>query len=281
MDDDSKLFNRPLYRLRRARRVGQWQGANFLKQEAASFLADKLFDINRTFPLALDLGSHGGEVAAAIAQRAGKVIRADSIAATQPDIVCDEEWVPFSDNTFDLVVSALSLHHVNDLPGTFIQIRRCLKPDGLMLAMLPGASTLRELREAITQASARYGFPLAPRLSPLLEIRDAGALMQRAGFALPVLESETITVEYSSVMKLLQDLQAMGESNVLSAQFMGMTSRAQLAAIVACYEELYGSGATVPATFEAVTLLGWKPHESQQKPSARGSATAQIKNIIQ
>lgn len=280
MQHDGKLFHRSLYRQRRQRMAARWAEFNFLKQEAASYLADKLHDINRRFPLALDLGSHGGELAGAIADKADHVIRTDQIAALHPNVVADEEWLPFADNSFDLVVSALSLHHVNDLPGTLIQIQRCLKPDGLFLALLPGANTLRELRDAITLASTEYDFALAPRLSPLVEIRDAGALLQRTNFALPVLESETLTVDYSSVQKLLHDLKGMGESNILLSQHKGLMPPAQLAAIISCYERNFGQNGSFPATFEAVTLMGWKPHESQQKPSPRGSGTTSLKDVL-
>lgn len=271
MDNSGNIFNRALYRKRRERAAADWQTYNFLKTEASDRLADKLADITRRFPLMLDVGSHAGELTALAKDRADIIIRTDLAAAMQPDVVCDEELIPFPDDIFDAVVSALSLHHVNDLPGTLIQLRQCLKPDGLFLAVLPGASTLKELRESITHASAEHGFALAPRLSPLVEIRDAGALLQRAGFALPVVDSETVTVEYDSVWKLLKDLQGMGESNVLLAQHKGLTSPRQLAAIVAEYETRFGEAGPVPATFEFITLTGWKPHSSQQQPAKRGS----------
>lgn len=280
ISDSSKLFNRSLYQQRRARRKTHWAEHNFLKQEAAARIADDLMDVQRRFSLALDLGSHGGEVAETIAPRVGRVIRSDFLPSMHPHIVCDEELLPFADNNFDLIVSALSLHHVNDLPGTLIQVQRCLKPDGLFLAILPGANTLRELRESITQASAQQGFALCPRLSPLVEIRDAGALLQRAGFALPVVDSDTFTIEYSSVHKLLADLRGMGESNVLHAQHKGFTSRTQLAAITAHYEAMYGAEGHIPATVEFVTISGWKPHASQQIPAARGSGQTHMKHVL-
>lgn len=280
MNDNSQLFNRILYRRRRARRAARWESANFLKQEAAARLGDSLLDVARRFPIALDLGCHRREVASAITTRADYILNADHVVDFYPDIVCDEELLPFAEASFDLVTSALSLHHVNDLPGTLIQIQRCLKPDGLFLAILPGANSLKELRSAVTEASALHGFALSPRLSPLVEIRDAGALLQRAGFALPVVDSDSITVEYESVGKLFEDLQAMGESNVLHAQQRGLTSRSHLAAIVACYEQRYGTGGVIPATFEFLTLTGWKPHASQQRPAPRGSGTVGLKQVL-
>lgn len=278
--DSSKLFNRPLYQQRRTRRAACWPEHNFLKQEAAARIADALLDVQRRFSFALDLGSHGGEVAAAIAPHVDRVITADALPAMRPTVVCDEERLPFADNSFDLIVSALSLHHVNDLPGTLIQVRRCLKPDGLFLAIVPGANTLRELRESITQASALQDFALSPRLSPLVEIRDAGALLQRAGFALPVVDSDTLSIEYQSVQKFFADLRGMGESNVLHAQHKGFTSHMQMAAIAAYYEAHFAAEDHIPATVEFITISGWKPHASQQVPAARGSATMHIKQVL-
>lgn len=279
MENGSKLFNRRLYHQRRHRAAAQWDKYNFIKQEAAERLADRLADIARTFPMALDLGCHGGEVGKAISEKVGRLWSADSVAAMRPAVVCDEELLPFADGVFDLVTSALSLHHVNDLPGALIQIRRCLKEDGLFLAVIPGANTLRELRTAITQVSAEQAYPLWPRLSPMVEIRDAGALLQRAGFSLPVVDSDMITVEYDSAWDLLRDLRGMGESNVLLAQHKGFTSRSHLAAIVAAYEQRF-TGGSVPATFEFITLTAWRPHSSQQRPAARGSGQINLGDVL-
>jgi NADH dehydrogenase [ubiquinone] 1 alpha subcomplex assembly factor 5 len=280
MNSDSNLFNRALYRTRRNRAAKHWADYNFLKTEAAARLADKLDDVVRRFALALDVGCHAGEVAGAIEHKVDKVVCCDVSAAMQSDIVCDEESLPFAPESFDLVTSALALHHVNDLPGTLIQIRRCLKEDGLFLAVLPGANTLKELRASIMAVSAEQNFPLAPRLSPLVEIRDAGALLQRAGFALPVVDSEILTVEYDSVGKLFHDLRGMGEGNVLHAQHKGFTSRTQLAAIAAYYEQHFGENGVIPATFEFITLTGWKPHISQQQPAKRGSGQVNLKQVF-
>lgn len=280
MDDDSNLFNRNLYRLRRQRRAGAWKDYNFLKTEAAMRIAEKLDDVARRFAVALDLGCHGGEVAAAITHKADSIISTDLCHAMHPDVVCDEEFLPFAADSVDLITSALSLHHANDLPGVLLQAQRCLKPDGLLVAILPGANTLRELRESITAVSAGQGFPLVPRLSPLVEVRDAGALLQRAGFALPVVDSETLVVEYDSVWKLFRDLQGMGESNVLYAQFKGFTSRAHLGAVAAYYEQQYAENGLIPASFELVAMTGWKPHSSQQIPAKRGSGRVNLKQVL-
>ncbi len=278
--DNSKIFNRSLLRMRRKRAAAAWGKHNFLKVEAAARLADCLADMVRAFPLALDLGCHEGELAEMM-ENGSRVIRCDVAETMRPQVVCDEEGVPFAADTFDLVASALSLHHVNDLPGCLIQIRDILKPDGLFIAILPGANTLKELRSSVTGASVTHGFPLSPRVSPFVEVRDAGALMQRAGFALPVINSETITVRYDSVERLMKDLRGMGESNVLNAQMKGLTSPVHMAAIQEYYRSNFSADdGTVTATFEFITMTGWKPHPSQQKASQRGSGKVNLKQVL-
>jgi len=287
--DNSKIFNRALYRSRRLRAADAWKRHDFLKREAAERLAECLADMTRAFPLALDLGCHQGDFGQIIGSRGGiktliqcdhaeKVVR----GAEGVRLVSDEEFLPFAPNIFDLVVSVLSLHHVNDLPGTLIQIHGCLKPDGLFLAVLPGASTLTELRKSITHVSAEHGFALSPRLSPLIEVRDAGALLQRAGFALPVVDSDMLTVEYDNILKLMHDLRGMGESNVLLERQKNFTTRTQLAAIADYYQTHFGrADGTIPASFEFITMTGWKPHTSQQQPAKRGSGKVNLKQILE
>jgi SAM-dependent methyltransferase len=279
-EDNSKIFNRILLAKRRNRAAAGWGEHNFLKREAAMRLADSLSDVKRSFALALDLGCHRGELAKALRGRAQTLIGCDFAEAMGPQVVCDEELLPFAPDTFDLVISALSLHHVNDLPGTLIQILKSLKPDGLFLAILPGANTLKELRASITGASAEHGFALSPRLSPLIEVRDAGALLQRAGFALPVVDSDMITVEYDTAFKLMEDLRGMGEGNVLIEQRKTLTSRLQLAAIADYYRAHFSDGKAVKASFEFITMIGWKPHASQQKPAQRGSGKVNLKQVL-
>ncbi len=261
MDGNGKIFDRALYRKRRTRAVKEWGQYDFLKREAAQRLGECLDDITRTFPLALDLGCHSGILPELLGRKGGvgRWISCDLAENFNPQVVCDEEFLPFADNTFDLIVSALSLHHVNDLPGTFIQIKRALKPDGLFLAILPGANTLKELRMSITGASAEKGFPLSPRIAPFVEVRDAGALLMRAGFALPVADSDTIEVNYPDSFALMLDLQGMGESNVLLSQHKGCTPPGQLAATGDYYQTHYAlDDGTIPATFEFITMTGWK-----------------------
>lgn len=283
-EPDGKIFDANLVTKRRERAARDWQDHDFLKRETVARLLDRLADVKREFPLALDLGCHAGEFAEAARGHPaiGRVISADGCfalaARADHAVVCDPEWLPFAENRFDLVVSALSLHHVNDLPGVLIQLQRCLKPDGLLMITLPGASTLRQLRHAIIAASAADGLALSPRLSPLIEVRDAGGLLQRAGFALPVADTETITLEYDHPLRLLHELRGMGETNPLLAQHKGVMTRAQLAGILDHYP-LREDG-TVEATVELVTLTGWKPHASQAQPLRRGSGKVSMAEAL-
>jgi SAM-dependent methyltransferase len=282
-DDNGKIFDRRLLKLRRDRSAAQWRHYDFLKREAQERLGECLADITRGFPRALNLGCHSGGLMEALKGRGGikTLVECDLAEKFLPDIVCDEEYLPFAENSFDLVLSALSLHHVNDLPGALIQIKRALKPDGLFLALLPGAGTLKELRASIVGASAEHGFALSPRISPFVEIRDAGALLMRAGFALPVADSDTLTVEYNDAFRLMADLRGMGESNVLLGQRRTFTPRQQMAAIADYYHTHFaGENGAVPATFEFVTLTAWKPHPAQQQPAKRGSGRVHLKQAL-
>jgi SAM-dependent methyltransferase len=262
MDDNGKIFERALVRMRRTRAAATWEQFDFLKREGMERLGECLEDITRRFPLALNLGCHAGGLEEVLAGRGGveRWVTCDLVRAFAPQIVCDEEWLPFADNTFDLIASVFSLHHVNDLPGSLIQIRRALKPDGLFLGILPGAHTLKELRLSVAGASAEHNFGLSPRISPFVEIRDAGALLMRAGFQLPVADSDEVRVEYEDAFRLMHDLRGMGESNVLVSQRRNFTSRSQLAAIAEYYRTHFAlEDGGVPATFEFITMTGWKP----------------------
>jgi SAM-dependent methyltransferase len=275
--DNGKIFNRSLLRRRRNRIAAAWEKHNFLKMEASGRLAESLSDISRNFPLVLELGSHKGELANLL-KDGRHIIRCDIAQNMHPQVVCDEELLPFAPDIFDLVTSVLSLHHVNDLPGCLIQILQVLKPDGLFMAVLPGANTLIELRQSVTGAAAEHGFPLYPRVSPFVEVRDGGALLQRAGFALPVVTSEIITVNYDSALHLMQDLHGMGESNVLAEQSKRFTSRSHLAAICDYYNRHFrNEDGQVTASIEFITMSGWKPHVSQQQAAKRGSGKVSLK----
>jgi len=192
-------------------------------------------------------------------------------------LVADEERPPFADGRFDLAVSLLSLHGVNDLPGALLRIRQCLRPDGLFMGCLLGGATLTELRQAFTAAEAEVEGGASPRVAPFADVREMGGLLQRAGFALPVTDADTLTVRYGDALALMRDLRAMGLTNTLVARHRKPLRRAMLMRLAAIYAERFAAAdGRVPATFELIWLSGWAPHESQQKPLRPGSAKARL-----
>src|SRR5262245_47515784 len=210
------LFDRRILRMRRARVAPALSGVDFLIREAAVRLLERLGDVRRAFPLALELGCHTGQLGAALrgAGEIGQLIQADLShgMVRQADgarIVADEEALPFGPACLDLVVSCFSLHWVNDLPGTLAQVRHVLKADGLFLAIMPGGTTLFELREALMRAELEIAGGAGPRVSPFVDVRDAGMLLQRAGLALPVVDLDTVTLTYDHPLKLIAELRAM------------------------------------------------------------------------
>jgi NADH dehydrogenase [ubiquinone] 1 alpha subcomplex assembly factor 5 len=286
--DPLLVFDRSALRLRRERAARGWETRSFLKREIAHRLVERLGDVRRTFPLALDLGCHGDEIAAALGDRrmVGELIRADlglgfARRAAGPALVADEEALPLATRRFDLVTSAMNLHWVNDLPGSLIQIARILKPDGLFLGAMLGGATLWQLRQALAAAESEIEDGLSPRVSPFADLRDAAGLLQRAGFALPVADSETIEVEYDSALGLMRELSAMGEGNLVVERRRGLARRATLMRAA----EIYGERFTQPsgrisASFEVLFLHGWAPHESQQKPLRPGSARHRLADAL-
>ena len=292
MSQPPTVFNRQTVRRHRERAAASLAAHDFLFRDGAERLADRLADVKRTFPLALDLGCHTGQLARALKGRGGiatlvqcdlspKMAAAASDATAMPAVAGDEEALPFAAGVFDLVVSNLSLHWVNDLPGALIQIRRTLKPDGLFLGTVFGGDTMKELRRALAEAEIAEEDGLSPRVSPFADVRDAGGLLQRAGFALPVADADTVTVSYAEPMKLMADLRGMGESNAVLLSRKGFTRRRTLAAAAKRYRELYaGADGRVPASFQIVTLTGWAPDPSQQKALKPGSATGRLAQAL-
>jgi SAM-dependent methyltransferase len=196
-------------------------------------------------------------------------------------VVADEELLPFAAERFDLALSCLSLHWVNDLPGTLAQIGHALKPDGLLLAALFGGTTLPELREALLRAELELEGGAGLRVSPFVDLRDAGALLQRAGFALPIVDVETITVTYDHPLKLMQELRLMGEANALLERRHAPLRRATLLRACAIYQELFADAAgRVPATFQILMLSGWKPGPDQPRPLRRGSGQVNLARAL-
>lgn len=255
--------------------------------EVAEDLGERLAAVSRTFEIAVDLGGHTGHVARML-QTSGKaktVLRGDlwcpDPAQSAPDFVFDDAIVPLKDQSAGLIVSALSLQFVNDLPGTLVQIRRALVPDGVFLATLAGANTLTELRDCLTRAELEIKGGAAPRVLPFADTRDLGALLQRAGFALPVTDVDTITVRYSTMFDLLADLKAMGASSMLKERSRTPMGREVLARAAALYAQDHSDpDGRIRATFALVTLSGWAPHESQQKPLRPGAAKTRLADAL-
>jgi NADH dehydrogenase [ubiquinone] 1 alpha subcomplex assembly factor 5 len=265
------LFDRRAWRLHRDRAAAG--GVDFLHEEIAGRLLDRLDLVNRDFAEILDLGARGGAMARLLTERRGgvRVIAAEPssrLLATSPAprVCADPELIPFRDASFDLAASCLALHWCGDLPGTLVQLRRALKPDGLLLAATFGGSTLVELRTALFEAELAEEGGVSPRVSPTVELGDAASLLQRAGFAMPVADSETITVTYPDILALMHDLRGMGETNALAAR-RRFLSRATLARAGAIYAERFATPeGRITATFEVLFLTGRAPAPDHAKP---------------
>jgi SAM-dependent methyltransferase len=304
MNDQREIFDRRVLRRHRDRAAPGIAAHDFLLREVAERLLDRLEDVRRRFPLALDLGCHHGVVAELLAGRGGveTLVQADlspamtRLAAVRgaawgaaggrgvpaaPAVVADEEALPFAEGSLDLVLSVLSLHWVNDLPGTLLQIARALKPDGLLLAAMIGGDSLRELREALLRAELEVEDGVSPRVSPLADVRDLGGLLQRAGFALPVVDVDSLTVTYPSALALMRELRGMGETGTDRNRRRGLTRRATLLRAAALYEEVHGDAAgRIPASVDILYLTGWAPHAAQPQPLRPGSARARLAEAL-
>ncbi len=283
MADAPVLFDRALVKRRQKRALAQG-AADFLLAAAVEELVARLSAVQRDFARALDLGGPSPMLAEALATPARDVFRlaADpAFGAAGRLAVADEEALPLAPASVDLVVSALALQWVNDLPGCLAQIRRALKPDGLLLACLVGGASLPELRASFVAAEAELEGGASPRVSPFGDVRELGALMQRAGFALPVVDFETLTVRYDSMFGLMADLRAMGATNALLARARKPLRRKTLMRAAEIYAERFSDpDGRVRASFDIVWLSGWAPHESQQKPAARGSARMSLEEAL-
>ena len=283
---DTAVFDRRAVRLHRDRAAPGYAGCgDFLVREVGERLVGRLDDVKRRFARVLDLGCHSGELGPMLRRQAAPalLVQADlsrrmvARAGGRARIVADEEWLPIRADSLDLVVSALSLHWANDLPGALVQIRQALRPDGLLLAAMLGGDTLFELREAFLQAEAGREGGVRPHVSPFPDVETLGALLQRTGFALPVVDSDRITVTYKSAEALMHDLRAMGETNATQGRARHFARRETLRALEACYRGAFGHvDGRIPATFQVLYLTGWKPHDSQQQPARRGSGTVRL-----
>src|SRR5665647_3681290 len=266
------LFDRTLLRARQQRALRA--PATFLLERIAEDAAERLQAVLREFKSAADIGTPGDQLRNALAGRFGQLARIDL-----PDI--ESEPLALQPEQLDLAVSALALQFVNDLPGVLAQIRRALKPDGFLLAAMIGGDTLTELRQSFAAAEAELEGGVSPRVAPSADLRDVGALLQRAKFALPVTDVGRVVVRYASAFALMADLRRMGATNVLVERRRNPTRRATLVRMAQIYGERFAdSDGRIRATFDVIWLSGWAPHESQQKPLKPGSAKASLAEAV-
>ena len=288
MSDDPRLFDRKLLRERRARFAHEVEARSFLLCHVAREIAERVELMLRSFPLALDLGAYHGVLGKKVAAlpSVGTMLYGESALAfaamcPRPALVCDEDVLPFKAASLNLVVSGLALHRVNDLPGALIQVRRALRPDGLFMAALLGAGALVELRQVLIEAEAETEGGASPRVSPFGDVREYGALLQRAGFALPVADSETLSLSYANPREVMREVRALGGGNVLLARSRKPLARHTLKRAEQLYCERYGTpDGSVRASFEIVYLSGWGPDPGQQKPLKPGSAAQRLADAL-
>lgn len=303
-----------LQKERAAANVETSRQADYLKDEVATRLCERLLDIKRTYTSVLDFGANSCNIARAltrdnpdpspevpisppISSRIAHLVAAESSPtllhrdadmafndslAIERHVLADEETLPFPPESFDLVLSSLSLHWVNDLPGVLAQINRVLRPDCAFVGAMLGGDTLFELRTSLQLAEQERRGGMSPRVSPLADTRDVGGLLQRTGFKLLTVDVEDIVVDYPNTFALMEDLQSMGESNAVLGREMGAISRDVLLANEAIYKELHGNeDGSIPATFRIIYMIGWREGENQAKPLARGSGDLNLKDILQ
>ncbi|XP_041839272.1 arginine-hydroxylase NDUFAF5, mitochondrial [Melanotaenia boesemani] len=257
---------------------------DYLRDEVGSRVADRVYDIARTFPLALDVGGGKSHITEHLNKDVVERlfltdISPQTLERRKPGeiptqcVLADEEFLPFKENTFDLVVSSLTLHWINDLPGALRQIQQVLKPDGVFIGAMVGGETLYELRCSLQLAETEREGGFSPHVSPYTAVTDLGNLLGQAGFNMLTVDIDEVQVHYPGIMEVMTDLQGMGESNCAWNR-RPMLHRDTMLAAAAIYKEMYGSeDGSVPATFQILYMIGWKPHESQAKPAKRGSAT--------
>ncbi|XP_028828253.1 arginine-hydroxylase NDUFAF5, mitochondrial [Denticeps clupeoides] len=263
---------------------------DYLRAEVGRRVADRVYDIARTFPMALDVGCGKSHIAEHLSKEVVERfflmdISENSLRLKRESempthhVLGDEEFLPFKENTFDLVVSSLSLHWINDLPGALRQIQQVLKPDGVFVGAMVGGETLYELRCSLQLAELEREGGFAPHVSPYTAVTDLGNLLGQAGFNMLTVDIDEVQVHYPGMLEVISDLKAMGESNCAWNR-KSMLHRDTILAAAAIYKEMYGNeDGSVPATFEILHMIGWKPHRSQAKPARRGSATASFADL--
>jgi NADH dehydrogenase [ubiquinone] 1 alpha subcomplex assembly factor 5 len=291
MNAPPKIFDRGTTARNRRRAAAMPDTPPALLSANRQQLLDRLLDVKRTFGTALSLGCRSGEtakslmrdhaletvVAADFAENFARRAKHEGFAA----VACDEEWIPFGPEVFDLIIAEHSLHWTNDLPGSLIQLRRCLQPDGFFLASLFGGATLHELRDCLIEAESSILGGITPRVSPFVDVRDAGNLLVRAGFALPVADTDVTILEFDCLDDLFNELRLMGENNAIHERSKGLTTRRLFDTAEEFYRERHSSKeGKLLATFEIVTLTAWAPSETQQKPLSPGSARSRLSDAL-
>jgi SAM-dependent methyltransferase len=265
------LFDRALLRARmdRARRAGP---VTFLLDRVVEDMTDRLQAVTRGFSDAAEIGSPGQLLQKPIVDRFKTIRRIDFE---------ETETLPLEPESLDLALSALALQFVNDLPGVLAQIRRALKPDGLLLAAMVGGDTLTELRQSFAAAEAECEGGVSPRVAPFADLRDVGGLLQRAGLALPVTDVDRVVVRYDSAFALMADLRRMGATNMLIERRRAPTRRGTMLRMAQIYAERFADpDGRIRATFDIIWLSGWAPHDSQPKPLRPGSAKASLEAAV-
>ena len=276
------IFDRALLPGRR-RRAQARKPATFLIESVAEEMAERLSVVLRSFERAADLETPTGALRDVLMAggKVGSLARASIVSDAGLEVMAGADGTPFADASLDLVVSGLALQFVNDLPGALIQIRRALKADGLLLAAMIGGDSLSELREAFAQAESEIEGGISPRVAPFADIRDLGSLLQRAGFALPVVDADRVVVRYEQPVALMHDLRAMAATNILVERRRTPLRRATLRRMLEIYARRFADAdGRVRATFEIGWLTGWAPHDSQQKPLRPGSATRRLADAL-
>ena len=289
--DSALVFDRRAVARHRARAAKSLHDHDFLLREGAAGLAGRLADMSRSFALAVEVGCRSGALARALTDEARTRSGIASlfqgapgsyaVDVSGPAFAADDEALPFAEASLDLVFSNLSLHWTNDLPGALSQIRRALRPDGLFLGAMLGGETLIEMRRAFEIAEIEIEGGVSPRVSPFVDVRGAGGLLQRAGFALPVADVDTLRVTYSDIFSLAHDLRGMGEANAVAARRTNFLRRGTLMRAGEAYRDQFADDdGRLFATFQIVYLAGWAPHESQQKPLRPGSARSRLADAL-
>ena len=287
MNDAPAPFDRHAVQ-RHRNAVARRRQAEFLFREVGGRLIDRLDDITHHFPVVCELGARDGWLRSGLldCKATGFLVQSDLSPAFAarlegPRLAADEEFLPFARESLDAVISNLVLHWVNDLVGTLIQIRMALRPDGLFLASLLGGETLVELRSVLAEAEIAVTGGLSARLSPMVDIRDAGALLQRAGFALPVADTDRIDVTYADALALMRDLKAMGENNALHDRSRNFARKDVFLAAASLYQQRHAdSEGRIRTTFDVIYLTAWAPDDTQQKPLRPGSGRVSLTEVL-